>query len=160
MSEKYVLLVEDNPDDVELTQIAFRRCKIPNKLVVVWDGREALDFLFGKGKYADRDKNQMPAVVLLDLKLPYVSGLEVLKGIRMNQNINRLPVVVLSSSVNQQEIDECERLGINRYYKKPGSFADFTKIIEDIRCSYLEKDKTQDENQQVGIIFPKRTHTD
>ncbi len=139
MSEKFVLLVEDNPDDVDLTKIAFKRCNIPNELIVVGDGQEALDFLFGEGEYAGRDTSQLPAVMLLDLKLPFVSGVDVLRRIRMaGEGICRIPVVVLSSSVNQQETDECERLGINRYCRKPDSFAAFQKIIEDIRDSFLK----------------------
>jgi two-component system, response regulator len=137
MNNKYVLLVEDNEDDVALTKVAFKKCGVTNQLVVVWDGQEALDFLFGKGKYADRDISLVPAVVLLDLKLPYVSGQEILKQIRLNQKISRLPVVVLSSTTNMQEIAECERLGINRYYRKPGNFAEFSKIIQEMRHSWL-----------------------
>jgi two-component system, response regulator len=137
LDEKYVLLVEDNEDDVALTNVAFRKCHIPNRIVVVNDGQEALDFLMGQGQYSVRDTSQVPAVVILDLKLPCISGLEVLKQIRLTHKISRLPVVVLSSSVNQQEIDECERLGINRYYRKPGNFGEFTKIIEEIRYSWL-----------------------
>jgi two-component system, response regulator len=138
MNNKYVLLIEDNPDDVALTKIAFKRCHVPNKLEVVKDGREALDFLFGQGDYSSRDTSQLPAAVLLDLNLPYVSGLEVLKQIRLNRETGRLPVVVLSSSVNQKEIDECELLGINRYYRKPGNFEQFTKIINEICYSWLD----------------------
>ncbi len=142
MVEKFVLLVEDNPDDVDLTKIAFKKCKIPNELVVVEDGQQALDYLFGEGQYAGRDTAQTPAVVILDLKLPYVSGVEVLKRIRLGgEGISRLPVVVLSSSINREEIDECERMGINRYCRKPDSFAAFQKIIEDIRESFLERDR-------------------
>ncbi len=139
MNEKYILLVEDNEDDVMLTQIAFKKCQVSNNLVVVYDGREALDFLFGQGKYTGRDISQTPAVVLLDLKLPFVSGQEVLKQIRMDTRICRLPVVVLSSTTNMQEIKESELLGINRYYRKPGNFEQFAKIIEDVRDSYLAK---------------------
>ena len=161
MIEKYVLLVEDNDDDVVLTQLAFEKCQVPNKMVVVYDGQEALDFLFGQGKYADRDISQTPAVVLLDLKLPYVSGLDVLKQIRMTTNISRLPVVVLSSTVNREEIDACEKVGINRYFRKPGNFEQFKLIVEEIRSSFLEPDgiQTQNENQQKGIVFPKRNHS-
>jgi two-component system, response regulator len=138
MNEKYVLLVEDNEDDVALTQIAFRRSQVPNELVVVTDGQEALDFLFGQGQYAGRDTSQTPAVVLLDLKLPCVSGQEVLRQIRMDEKISRLPVVVLSSTTNMEEIKECEQLGISRYYRKPGNFEEFAKIIQDIRISFME----------------------
>ena len=144
MNEKFVLLVEDNSDDVDLTQIAFKRCQITNELIVVGDGLEALDFLFGEGKYAGRDTSELPSVMLLDLKLPFVSGVEVLKRVRMAEGkISRLPVVVLSSTSNMQEIEECERLGINRYCKKPDNFTAFQKTIEDIRGSYLERERFQ-----------------
>ncbi len=140
MSEKFVLLIEDNPDDVNLTQIAFNKCRISNELIVVQDGQEALDFLFGEGKYASRDISQLPAVVLLDLKLPFVSGMEVLKKIRLaGGGICRLPVVILTSSVNRQDIEECERMGINRYCRKPDNFTAYQRIIEDIKVSFLEK---------------------
>ncbi len=137
MSDKYVLLVEDNEDDVTLTRTAFKKCGVNNKLEVVHDGREALDFLFSQGKYASRNGAQLPAVMILDLKLPYVSGLDVLKQVRLNIKTSRLPVVVLSSSVNQQEINECEKLGINRYFRKPGNFARFQQIIDEICYSWL-----------------------
>jgi CheY-like chemotaxis protein len=138
MNEKYVLLIEDNPDDVELTRLAFQRCGITNKMIVVYDGQEALDFLFGQGKYAARDTEQIPGIILLDLKLPRVSGYEVLKQIRINIKTCRIPVIVLSSSTNMQEIEECEKLGINRYYRKPGNFDQFQKIIQEIRQSWLK----------------------
>lgn len=163
MNQKFVLLVEDNPDDVEITKIAFKRCQIPNKLIVVGDGQDALDFLFGEGKFAGRDTSELPAVLLLDLKLPFVSGVEVLKKIRMaEREICRLPVVVLSSTSNQQEIDDCERLGINRYCKKPDNFAAFQRIIEDIRDSYLERERFQHRvrNKGKGIFVPKRSKAD
>ena len=152
MSKNFVLLVEDNPDDVGLTQIAFKRCHISNELVVVENGQDALDFLFGEGKYAGRDVSQVPAVVLLDLKLPLVSGLEVLKRIRLDTRIGRLPVVVLSSSINLHEIDECEKLGINRYCRKPDNFGALQRIIEDIRDSYLEKKRNPTGHQRNGVI--------
>ena len=138
MNEKFVLLVEDNEDDVFLTQRAFLKSQIPNKLVVVYDGQEALDFLFGQRKYAGRDTSQTPAVVLLDLKLPCVDGKEVLKQVRMDTRISRLPVVILSSTTDVREIEECEHLGINRYYRKPGNFGEFAKIIQAIQASFLE----------------------
>jgi two-component system, response regulator len=160
MNDKFVLLVEDNQDDVDLTRIAFKKCQIPDELIVVEDGQEALDFLFGEGQYAGRDTSQLPAVVLLDLKLPYVSGVEVLRRVRMaDGKICRLPIVVLSSSVNQQEINECERMGINRYCRKPDNFAAFQRIIEDIRDSFLERDRNQTEVKRNGIIIPDGKHS-
>ncbi len=145
-SDRYVLLVEDNEDDVELTQMAFKRRQISNKIVVVYDGQEALDFLFGEGKYSGRDITQTPAVILLDLKLPFVSGQEVLKQIRLSTKLCRLPVVVLSSTTNMKDIEECEQLGINRYYRKPGNFSEFKKIVEEIRSFWLDNDLPQTVN--------------
>jgi two-component system, response regulator len=136
--EKYILLVEDNPNDVELTQIAFKRCQVPSKLEVVYDGQEALDFLFGQGKYAGRDTSNTPAVIILDLKLPFVSGLEVLRQVRMNTETCRIPVVVLSSSTNQNEINACFDIGINRYCRKPDKFEQFANIIDEIRNTWLD----------------------
>lgn len=138
MKEKFVLLVEDSIDDVALTKAAFKNCEVANNIVVVYNGQEALDYLCGEGKYAGRDITQTPAVVLLDLNLPLINGLEVLKQIRLNPDISRLPVVILSSSVSRQEIDQCERLGINRYYRKPGNFNEFKKIIQEIHFSWLK----------------------
>jgi CheY-like chemotaxis protein len=139
MTEKYVLLIEDNPEDAALTQLAFRQSRIANPLIVVYDGQEALDFLFGNGRYAGRDISQLPAVILLDLKLAGISGLEVLKQVRLDLNTSRIPVVVLSSTVNQREIEDCYNLGINRYFRKPGNYEQFKKIIQEIRNSWLEK---------------------
>lgn len=147
MNEKYVLLVEDEEDDVNFTKIAFEKCRIPHKLVVVWNGQEALDFLFGQGQYAGRDTSQTPIAILLDLKLPYVSGLEVLKQIRLNQATQWIPVIILTSSTSVQELDECERSGANRYYHKPGSFTEFKKIMEEIKHAWLERDWSPSENE-------------
>ncbi len=138
--EKYVLLVEDNLNDVDLTKIAFKKCQVFNKLEVVYDGQEALDFLFGQGKYASRDTSYLPSVILLDLKLPYIDGLEVLKQIRLNIQTSRIPVVVLSSSINKDEINACFEVGINRYCRKPERFDQFTKIIQEIQNTWLTGD--------------------
>jgi two-component system, response regulator len=141
MDEKFVLLVEDEEDDVNFTKIAFEKCQILQKLVVVWDGQEALDFLFGQGKYAGRNISQLPAAILLDLKLPNVSGIEVLKQVRLNQLTQWIPVIILTSSTNHQEEDECERSGANRYYRKPASFTEFKKIMEEIKRAWLTRDR-------------------
>jgi two-component system, response regulator len=122
VNEKFVLLVEDNDNDVQLTKIAFRRCQIPNPLVVLADGRDALDYLFGRGQYADRDTSQQPAVILMDLKLTYMDGLEALKQVRQNPHTSRIPVVITSSTVNEDEIGDCKKLGADRFYAKPGHF--------------------------------------
>jgi two-component system response regulator len=135
MNDKYVLLVEDNPDDVALTKRAFRKCLIQNNLVVTNNGVETLDFLFCRGHYNSRDPLQTPALVLLDLKIPYISGLEVLRQIRNNDDTRSLPVVILTSSVEENDLNESHRLGANNYYRKPINFEEFVDLIRQL-CSY------------------------
>jgi two-component system, response regulator len=137
MTDKFILLCEDNEDDVELTQLAFRKNGTSAKLVVVWNGEEALDFLFGKGQYADRDINQIPALVLLDLKLPYVSGLDILKKIRADKRISQIPVVILTSSVEDKDRTDSFRLGANDFIIKPMGYAQFIEIIQQIKSKWL-----------------------
>ena len=124
---KIILLVEDNPDDEELTLIAFKKSNIANEVVVARDGAEALDYLFGTGAWAGRDLSIMPAVVLLDLKLPKVDGLEVLKYLRADERTRLLPVVILTSSREQEDVVDSYNLGANSYVRKP---VDFTQFIE------------------------------
>jgi CheY-like chemotaxis protein len=130
MKDKSILLVEDNPDDLKLTLHALKECNIANKVVVVSDGVEALDYLFGTGAYANRDLNDRPAVVLLDLKLPKVDGLEVLRRIRADHHGKRQPVVVLTSSKEEQDVVASYDLGANSYILKP---VDFDRFIEAVR---------------------------
>jgi two-component system response regulator len=137
-NQKYVLLVEDNPDDVTLTQMAFRKNQITNRLAVVPDGEEALDYLFGRGKHAGRDLNDKPAVILLDLKLPFVNGLEVLRQIRAAKNTSAIPVIVLTSSLEESDQSESQRLGANAYFDKPVEFDRFLQIIQQIKTEWLE----------------------
>jgi CheY-like chemotaxis protein len=120
LDEKFILLVEDNPDDVELTKMALSKSRICNKLVVVNDGEEALDYLFCQGQYANRDHGQLPEVVLLDLKLPRVNGLEVLKQVRANPVTKLLPVVILTSSSMDQDILKGYTLGCNSFITAGG----------------------------------------
>ena len=122
---KVILLVEDNPDDEELTRIAFQESRIVNELVVARDGEEALDYLFGTGKQAGRDLTVMPSVILLDLKLPKVDGLEVLARIRAHERTRRIPVVILTSSKEQEDVVESYNLGANSYVRKPVDFKQF-----------------------------------
>jgi CheY-like chemotaxis protein len=130
MKDGIILLVEDNPDDVELTLRAFKQNNIFNDVVLARDGVEALDYLTGKGIYEGRDTGDLPVVVLLDLKLPKIDGLEVLKQIRGNELTRLLPVVILTSSNEEQDIINGYKLGANSYVRKP---VDFVKFIEAIR---------------------------
>jgi two-component system, response regulator len=130
MKTKKILLVEDNPSDIDLTKRALSKAKIANEVVVAEDGQEALDYLFGTGNFAGRDDVPLLAMILLDLKLPKVDGLEVLKRIRANERTKRLPVVILTSSREQQDIITGYDLGANSYIQKP---VDFTQFAEAIR---------------------------
>ena len=129
--------MEDNPHDAELAMMALSEHKLATKLVWVEDGEEALDFLFAKGKYADRAANQLPRVVLLDLKMPKVDGLEVLEELRKNPITKNTPVVVLTSSSEEQDIINCYRLGVNSYVVKPVEFDKFLSTIKDIGNYWL-----------------------
>jgi two-component system, response regulator len=127
---KTILLVEDNPDDVVLTLRAFKKNNIANDVIVVGDGLEALDYLFGTGKYKDRDMRSMPAVILLDLKLPKMDGLKVLERMRADERTKLLPVVILTSSKEEQDVISSYSLGANSYIRKP---VDFNKFVEAVR---------------------------
>jgi two-component system, response regulator len=137
MDNKIILLVEDNPDDVELTLRAFRKNDISNKVVVAKDGVEALDYLFGKGMYAGRDVKDMPVVTLLDLKLPKISGLEVLKAIRQNELTKLLPVVILTSSAQEEDVATGYKLGANSFVRKPVDFKEFVEAIKFLGLYWL-----------------------
>ena len=125
-----ILLVEDNPDDVELALHALHRNHLTNRIHVARDGEAALDFLFGRGAFADRGTEEQPRVVLLDLKLPKVDGLEVLRQIKSNPRTKRLPVVVLTSSREDRDIVESYDLGVSSYIVKP---VDFEQFVESVR---------------------------
>lgn len=130
MNEKMILLVEDNPDDEALTLRAFRKNNIKNRIVVAHDGAEALDYLFFRGAYAERDHREVPEIILLDLKLPKIDGLEVLRQIRANPRTRLLPVVILTSSKEEQDLIEGYSEGANSYVRKP---VDFNQFIEAVR---------------------------
>ena len=134
---KTILLVEDNPDDVALTMRAFKRSHLMNPLVVVRDGVEALDFLFGSGSYSGRDMSMTPQVVLLDLKLPKVDGLEVLRRIRADDRTRLLPVVILTSSDEEQDRIAGYALGANSYVRKPVDFAQFAEAVRQLGLYWL-----------------------
>jgi two-component system, response regulator len=130
MKQKAILLVEDNPSDVALTQRALVKSHIANEMIVVEDGQEALDYLFAGGKYANRDVTDLPSVVLLDLKLPRVAGLDVLRQIRADERTSRIPVVILTTSQEEHDIARSYELYANSYIRKP---VDFTKFVEAIQ---------------------------
>jgi CheY-like chemotaxis protein len=139
MSEKAVeiLLIEDNPNDLELALRALRKHHLANHIEVARDGAEALDFLFRRGAYAQRDFNHVPKVILLDLKLPLVDGLEVLRQIKANPRTKMIPVVVLTSSSQDRDIVESYNLGVNSYIVKPVDFEQFTEAVRQLGFYWL-----------------------
>jgi two-component system response regulator len=137
-SDKYtVLLVEDNPDDEELTKLAFKGCHFPHELVVARDGQDALDYLFAAGKYAARDISDMPQLTLLDLKLQKMNGLDVLKRMREDARTRCLPVVVLTSSKEEQDLIDSYSFGANSYIQKPVSFNQFIDTVSQLGMYWL-----------------------
>lgn len=136
-TDRPILLVEDNPDDEALTLRAFKKNKIANEVVVARDGVEALDYLFGTGIHAGRDTAIAPAVVLLDLKLPRIDGLEVLRRLRADDRTRLLPVVVLTTSKEQQDIHEAYSLGANSYIRKPVDFEKFIHAVGQLALYWL-----------------------
>ncbi len=136
-NEVEILLVEDSPQDAELTLHALRKRNLANRLIHVKDGQEALDWLFGEGVYAGRDTDRQPKIVLLDLKMPRVDGLEVLRAIRANERTRHLPVVVMTSSHEQNDIIESYELGVNSYIVKPLEFDAFSAIVADLGYYWL-----------------------
>ena len=137
MKNKIILLAEDNPDDVQLTLRALKKSKIMNEVVVAQDGVEALDYLFGTGKYAGRDTKIMPQVVLLDLKMPKMDGLEVLQRIRKEERTKLLPVVVLTTSSEDRDRVDSYKLGANSYIRKPVDFNQFAEAINQLGLYWL-----------------------
>ncbi len=132
-----VLLVEDNKDDEDLTLRAFKKNNLKNEVNVARDGAEALDFLFGAGKHAGRDPGVMPTVILLDLKLPKIDGLEVLRRIRADPRTKLLPVVILTSSKEEQDLITSYSLGANSYVRKPVDFNEFVGAVTQLGCYWL-----------------------
>lgn len=136
MTEKLILLVEDNPDDEELTVLALKQGKILNEVVVARDGVEALDYLFGTGSYAARDV-RLPQVILLDLKLPKVGGLDVLDRIRSSPTTACIPVVVMTSSNEEEDLVSSYRVGANSYVRKPVGFQAFSEAVQRVGLYWL-----------------------
>jgi two-component system response regulator len=137
MQGKAILLVEDNPDDEMLTLRALHKNNIRNDVVVARDGAEALDYLFGTGAHSGRDVGDLPQVVLLDLKLPKIDGLEVLRRIRADERTSVLPVVILTSSKEEQDVIEGYRLGVNSYVRKPVDFDEFLEAARQLGLYWL-----------------------
>jgi two-component system response regulator len=142
MDEKIILLVEDNQDDIALTIRAFGKNNIKNKIITVEDGEEALNYLFCKGKFEGRNPRELPSVVLLDLKLPKVDGFEVLKAIRKNEYSKYLPVVILTSSNEEQDVVQGYSLGANSYIRKPIDFEKFFDAVKILGVYWLLMNET------------------
>ena len=136
-TKKPILLVEDNPSDADLTRRALGKGHISNELVVVEDGQEALDYLRGEGAYFGRDISETPSVILLDLKLPKLSGLEVLRAVRADARLRRVPVVILTSSKEEEDVAAGYDLGVNSYVRKPVDFKEFQAAIANLGLYWL-----------------------
>ncbi|MCK9617226.1 MAG: response regulator [Lentimicrobiaceae bacterium] len=141
-NDKTIMLVEDNPSDVELTKRALLKEHILNEIIVAENGQEALDYLFRTGKYSDRDISKMPALILLDLKLPLVDGLEVLKRIRADERTRRLLVVMLTSSREEKDLIKGYNLGVNSYICKPVDFNQFVEAVKYLGLYWLVINET------------------
>ena len=137
MEQKIILLVEDNPDDVALTLHALKKSNITNEVVVAQDGKEALDYLFGRGEYASRDASRIPVLILLDLNLPKINGIEVLQSIRADERTRLLPTVILTSSKEEQDLVNGYRSGANSYIRKPVDFNQFAEAIHQVGLYWL-----------------------
>lgn len=137
MSQKTILLVEDNPNDIGLTQRAFEKCRIYNELVVKEDGQEALDYLFGVAGKPGVADNELPMLVMLDLKLPRIDGLEVLRKIRADIRTHRMPVVILTSSKEEEDVAASYDLGANSYIRKPVDFQQFAQAVQNLGLYWL-----------------------
>lgn len=137
MQEKLILVVEDNPDHLELTVLTLREHGVTAEIAVARDGAQALDYLFGQGSHADRDTHRQPAFVLLDMKLPRLSGLDVLRSIRSNPITTLVPVVMLTSSSEQSDMVACYQSGANGFVRKPVDFGEFTEKLNRLQAFWL-----------------------
>lgn len=137
MAQKEILLVEDNPDDVELTRLAFEEAQVANRMIVAKDGAEALDYLFARGMYAGRNPAELPSIVLLDLNLPKLDGREVLQAIRAEPATRDLPVVVLTTSAEPFDVEASYALGVNSYIQKPVDFEQFVAAVRQVGLYWL-----------------------
>jgi two-component system, response regulator len=132
-----ILLVEDNMADARMTIMALEEKKIGNKIVHVKDGAEALDFIFRRGNYADKDKTDLPVLILLDLKMPKVNGIEVLEALKSDEKTRKIPVTVFTSSQEDPDVKRCYELGVNSYVVKPLDFDSFNHVVQDIGLYWL-----------------------
>jgi CheY-like chemotaxis protein len=137
MKDKYILLVEDNPDDEELTLMSLKNSGVLNQVMVVRDGEEAMQFLLAEGQYKDRNMRAIPAVILLDLKLPKLSGLEVLERLRANSLTKCIPVVILTSSSEEEDVINSYKLGANSFVRKPVDFNRFADSVKQLGLYWL-----------------------
>ncbi len=137
MKSEVILLVEDNPDDELLTLRALKKSNVTDDVVVARDGVEALDYLFGTGAYAGRDTGDVPRLILLDLKLPKIDGLEVLRRLRADERTRLLPVVILTSSKEQKDVLDGYGVGANSYVRKPVNFEQFVRAVEQLKLYWL-----------------------
>lgn len=137
MKSKSILLVEDNPDDIELVQIALSAKRVLNEMVIVTDGEEAIDYLFCTGKYQTRNKNSNPTLIMLDLQLPKINGLEVLRQIRLNEKTSMIPVIIFTSSNEEKDIINSYKFGANSYIRKPVDADQFEKAVQELEMYWL-----------------------
>ncbi len=140
MNKTCILLVEDNPDDVTLTEIAFKKASVSNKLIVAYDGRQALNYLSSLRCDSNEKPDHKPGLILLDLKLPIVSGLDVLKEVMADKSTSAIPVIVLTSSSEEKDRAESHRLGAREYIRKPTSLTEFIEVIKKIKVKWLDTD--------------------
>jgi two-component system response regulator len=146
MPNETILLVEDNPDDIELTLRAFRKNHIANNVVVAHDGVEALDYLFGRGAYASRNTADVPRLILLDLKMPKMDGLHVLEHLRADERTRLTPVVILTSSKEEHDLISSYKSGANSYVRKPVDFNEFLEAVRNIGLYWLLINESPDRN--------------
>jgi len=142
MTGKTILLVENNPDEQELAQLAFEKTGFSHQLVVVSDGIEALDYLFSTGKFSHREPNTMPSLILLDLKLPKMDGLEILRRLRADGRTLLLPIVILTTSTETEDMLKGYRFGCNSYIRKPVDFTEFSELLKKVWVYWLDLNQT------------------
>jgi len=148
MKDRFILLVEDNPDDEELTLVGLKKSGVMNNIFVVRDGEEAMDFLFAKGKHSDRNPNDVPAVILLDLKLPKMGGFDVLHQIRSHTATSCVPVVILTSSSEEEDVVASYKMGANSFVRKPVEFDRFADAVRQLGLYWLLINEPPDQEHQ------------